>query len=239
MDANSHVALKPGLEAGEWTVLGEGLDADTISLDLTTSLESVEVGHNVLGETVFTGDEDLLAAWELELSSSESLLSGGNVLWFSSNGDENGANVDTSRLAESLSVSVSHTGLESISTSAGKHLVDADDVPWMDSNSNVESELTGIHLHVLVSSNTGSLKSLRGNLFLLVRNKMDAAWEFVPMRLLLSSIINTHLWVWHTTVEARFWIWFVFLVSVATRWSSSHFYKIITNLPLISFPLLN
>jgi hypothetical protein len=229
--ASSHLLLEPGLQVREGSVLSEGLHAHAISLDLALRLQLVEVGHNVLGETVFTGDKNLLAAGELELGSSEGLASVVDVGWLGSDGDQDGADVDTGRLAKSLSVSVSHTGLESIGTSARKHLVDANNVPWVDSNSNVESQFTSVHLHVLVGSNTGSLKSLGGDLFLLVRNEMDAAGELVPLGLLVASVVDTDLRVGHTTVEARLGVGLVFLVSVATRWSSSHFYKIITNTP--------
>ena len=39
-------------------------------------------------ETVFTGDENLLSSWELELGSTESLLSVSDVVDLCSDGDE-------------------------------------------------------------------------------------------------------------------------------------------------------
>lgn len=222
------LALEPIFKAGKWSLLGESLYVDTVSLDLALLSQFVESGHNVGGESEFTGDENLLATWELELSSSEGFLSSSNLVWLGSDGHKDGSNVDTGSLAETLSIGVSHTGLESISTSAGKHLVDADHMPWVDSDSNMETKFTCVDLHVLVSGNTSSLKCLRGDLLLLIGNQMDAAREFVPVGLLLSSVIDSNLWVWHSTVETRLWIRLVFLISVATRWSSTHFYKIIT-----------
>ena len=110
------LALKPLLEVGEWTTLSKGLYVDSISLDLSFLLQLIESGHNVLGESEFTGNEHLLSSWELELSSSESLSGVVDLMRGGTDGDEDGSDVDTGRLAKSLSVSVSHTGLESIST---------------------------------------------------------------------------------------------------------------------------
>ena len=216
------LSLNPSLEVREGTVLSEGLDVDTITLDLTAGLEALEIGVNVLGESVFTGDEDLLAARELELGATEGLLSVLDVLPLCADGDQDGANVDTSRLTESLAVSVAHTGLESISTGAREHLVDADDVPRVDSDSNVETFFTCVDLHVLVSSNTGSLEGLGGDLLLLVRDHMDAGGEHIPVALLLSTVVHSDLGIRHTTVEAGLGVRLVFLVSIAPRGSSSH-----------------
>ena len=195
-------------------MLSEGLHVDTIALDLTRCLHSLEIGVNVLGETVFTGDEDLLAARELELGTTESLLSMLNVLSLCSDGDKNGANVDTGRLTESLTVGVAHTSLKSISTGAREHLVDADDVPRVHSDSDMETFLTSVHLHVLVSSDTGGLKSFRGDLLLFIRDHMDASWEHVPVAPLLATVVHSDLGIRHTTVEAGLGVGLVLLVSI-------------------------
>ena len=201
----------------------EGLHVDTVALDLASSEELLEVRVNVGGETVFTGDENLLAAGELELGTTEGLLSLGNEIGFSSDGDEDGSDIDTGSLTEGLSVSVTHTGLKSISTGAREHLVDADDVPGVNSDSDMEVILTAVDLHVLVGGDTGSLESLRGDLLLLVGDHMDAGGELIPCALLLSSVIHTDLGVGDTSVETRLRIRLVLLVSVAASWSSSHF----------------
>jgi len=70
----------------------------------------------VIGESVFTRDKDLLSSWELELGSSESFPSVVYLMRSSTDGDEDGSDVHTGRLAKSLSVGVSHTSLKSIST---------------------------------------------------------------------------------------------------------------------------
>ena len=204
-------------------MVGDNLNANTVSDDLTLLLESVVIGLDDLGEAELSGDEDLLSSWELELGSSEGLLSVRNVLVGASDGQENLTNGDSCGLAKSLTEGTSHTLLESIGTSAGEHLVDSNDVPWVNSDSHVEVLSSDIGLHVLVAGNSGSLKSLRSDLLLLVANQMDAGWESIPLGLLLSDIVDSQLGVWHTSVESGLWIWLVLLVPVAPRWSSSHF----------------
>jgi len=54
---------------------------------------------------------------------------------------------------------------------------------------------------------------------------MDTAREIIPLRLLLTTIVETDLGVWHTTVVAGLGVGLILLVSVATSGSSSHFYK--------------
>ena len=180
----------------------KGLNIDTISEDLSFLLESEEIGHNVLGEAVLSGNEDVLATRELPGGTKESLLGVLNVLLLGSNGHKHLTNAHTSGLAESLSVGMSHTLLESISSSTGKHLVNTNDVPWVDSDSKMERELTAVDLHVLVGSKTGSFESLGGDLFLLIRDEMDGHWELIPRGLLGTTIVHSDFGVWHTTVES-------------------------------------
>ena len=203
-------------------MLGDDLAANTIGLDLTLLLKSVVVSLNQLGEAELSRDEDLLTAWEFELGTSESLSGEASLFWLSSHGEEHSTNVDTSRLAESLTEGTSHTLLESIGTGTRKHLVDSNDVPWVHSDSEMETFSTNVDDHVLVGSNTGGLKSFRSDLLLLVANQVSASWEEGMIGLLLTAIVHSDLRVWHTSVEARLWIGLVLLVPVAPRWSSSH-----------------
>jgi hypothetical protein len=131
------------------------LDANTVALYFTLLLETVEIGHNVLGESVFTGNENSLATSKLETSSVKGLSGVFNEVRFGSDGDENLIDGDTSSLNVRLTEGLAHTLLESISSSAGEHLVDADGVPWVDTDSHVESVLTSLGSHVLVGSDTG------------------------------------------------------------------------------------
>ena len=133
----------------------ELLNTNTVTLDFTLLLEAVEIRHNVLGESVLTGYEDSLATGELETSSVKCLSGVFNEVRFGSNGDEHLIDGDTSSLDVGFTEGLTHTLLESISTSAGKHLVDADSVPWVNTDSHVESVLTSLCGHVLVGSDTG------------------------------------------------------------------------------------
>ena len=57
-------------------------------------------------------------------------------------GHEDLANVDTGDLAVRLAEGTTHTGLETIGTSARQHLVDTDDVVGVGTNTEVETFLT-------------------------------------------------------------------------------------------------
>ena len=142
-------------ESGEGTVFVDNLAVNTVSLNLTVLEEAVVVRLDVLGETELTGDENLLSAGELHLRTTESLMSKGNLLVGGSDGEEHLTDGDTSRLTKGLTEGTSHTLLESISTSAGQHLVDKDGVPGVRSDSQMEGILSGVHNHEFVGSNTG------------------------------------------------------------------------------------
>jgi hypothetical protein len=222
VSSSSLSSFEPFLEAGEGTSLLEDLDIATVTLDLSELGKSSEFRVNNGGESVFTGDKDVLSSRELTLGASEGFTSVGDVLGFDSEGDENLSNADSAGLKVSLTPSTSHTGLESISTGAGKHLVDADNVPGMRSDSHVEGFFTALGDQVLVSGNTGGFEGLGGELLLLSRNEMDASRESLPSELLHSTVEHTELGVGYTSVESRFGVRLVFLVSVALGGSASH-----------------
>ena len=131
-------------ESSKRSVISDLFNTNTISDNFTFLLESVEIGFKEWGETILSRDEDLLTAWELELSSSQSFLSVNNIFRLASNGQEDLTDGDSCGLAKSLTESTSHTLLESISTSAGEHLVDSNNMPWMNSNSHVEVLSTAV-----------------------------------------------------------------------------------------------
>lgn len=215
-------SLEPVLESGKRASLSEDLNVATVTLDLSELGESSEFRVNDGSESVFTGDEDSLSSRELTLGASEGFTSVSDILGLNSDGDEDGSNVDSAGLEESFTVSSSHTGLKSISTGAGKHLVDADNVPGMGSDSHVEGFLTALGNHVLVSGNTGGLKGLGGELLLLSGNEMDTSGELFPSPLLHTSIVHTELGVGDTSVESGFGVRLVLLVSEALGGSASH-----------------
>ena len=144
----------------------DDLAVDTIGLDLTLLEETVVVRLDELGEAELTGDEDLLTAGELHLSTTESLAGLRSSFVGGSDGEEDLTNADTSGLAESLTEGTTHTLLESISTGARKHLVDTQHVERVQAHAKVETFLTSLGHHVLVRGNTAGFHRLGADLFL-------------------------------------------------------------------------
>ena len=68
-------------KSAQWSMLSNDLDSNTVWDDLAFFFQSVVVSLNQVSETVFSGDEDLLSAWELELGSSQGLTGVFHVLW--------------------------------------------------------------------------------------------------------------------------------------------------------------
>jgi hypothetical protein len=112
------LSLNPCDVVLELTVVGKGLDTNTIALDLSFLLETVEIGHNVVCETVLSGEENNLTTSELETSSVKGFLGVFDKCGFGTDGDENLVNVDTGGLDVWLTEGLTHTLLESIGTSA-------------------------------------------------------------------------------------------------------------------------
>jgi hypothetical protein len=158
----------------------------------------------------------------LVLASPQSLKSDGTGGVTSAHGQKNLANVDTGNGAVRLSPSTTHTGLQTIGTSARQHLVDTDNVegvgtahlsaspskrtkkaPRYVPDPQMETILSGKLDEVLVGANTGGLESLRGKLLVLVRHQVDAEREVVDTGTLASKIEDLDLRVGDTTVEPR------------------------------------
>ena len=161
---------------------------------------------------------DLLAAWELVLSAAESLNGGWLVRITGSDGQDDLANVHTGDETVWLAESTTHSGLQSIGTSARQHLVDAHDVVWVGADTHVETFLSCNLDHVpepsvslsilffrvppsfsslcdvLVRANTGGLEGLGAQLLILVGDEVDAGWELVDVRTLTAEIEDTDLW---------------------------------------------
>ena len=207
-------------------MIWDDLALTSISNNLSLFLKSIIIRFNEFSKSEFSGNENLLSTWELELWSSESFLGVSDVLLSTSNWNQNLTNVDSCRLAKWFTEGTSHTLLEPICTSARKHLIDSDCVPWMNSDSHVEKISSYVGLHVLVASNSCSFQCFRCDLLLFVTDQVDTCWELIVLCLLLSAIVHSDLWVWNTSVESWFWIWFVLLISVAPSWSSSHYFLI-------------
>lgn len=101
-----------------------------------------------------------MSSGELVLAAPEGFhgLRDGGV--FASEGEENAADADTRAEAIGLTEGSSHAGLETIRAGAGKHLVDTEDVPRVDSAAQVEGVLADLFDHVLVDGNSASFEGL-------------------------------------------------------------------------------
>lgn len=112
-------------------------------------------------------------------------------------------NVDTGNSAVRLAPGTTHTGLQSIGTSARQHLVDTDDVERVSADAEVETLLAGVLDEVLVGANTGGLEGLGAQLLILVGDEVDAEREVVDVGTLAAKIKDANLGVGYTTVEPR------------------------------------
>ena len=139
--------------------LVDDLDVDTVVDEETLLLFLEEILLPELGEAELLGDEDLLSTGELELGSSHGLKGLGNVMFLAADREEDVTNLDSGGFAEGLSESMAHTGLESIGSGTGKHLVDSEHVPRVLADFEMEMLLSGVDLHVLVAGNTSGLQS--------------------------------------------------------------------------------
>ena len=202
--------------------MGKELDVSTILLDLT----SLTLGDVVLSvevsETPLLRDNDLLLTRELVTRSSESLDDNVLVVISGTDRDKNLANVDTGGKTLGLTPGTSHTLLQSIGTGTRQHLVDTEDVEGVDTDSHVERLTTRDLGDVLVSTDTGSLKSLGGKLLKLVRDEVDTEREVVDGSSLSTEIIDTDLGIGDTTVVSRLGERLVLAVSVTSSGTTGH-----------------
>ena len=159
----------------------------------------------------------------LVLATPQSLEGGGAVRVTGSDGHEDLTDVDTSDKTVGLAESTTHTGLQSIGTSARQHLVDTDDVVGVDTDAEMETFLSGDLDEVLVGANTGGLESLGGQLLVLVGDKVDAEREVVDVGTLAAEIEDTNLRIRDTTVESRLGVRLVLAVAVASCRTTGHF----------------
>jgi hypothetical protein len=127
-------------------------------------------GH--IGEAPFLGDDDLLSTREFVSGTAQSFLNNWCVVVLTTDGHENLSNVHTCGGAIRLAPSTTHTSLKTdesesfiylcwlktdnspIGTSAGQHLIDAEDVEGMYTNSEMEGILAGHFRDVPMSTDT-------------------------------------------------------------------------------------
>jgi len=211
-----------GVTVVDGSMVSEQLGVNTVVLQAALLLPLGVVVTRVRSETPLLGDNDLLAARELELGTTKSLAAVSFVVVLAADRQKNLANVHASAGALGLAEGATHTGLKPISSGARKHLVDAEHVEGVDAHAQVERFLTGGLGNVLVAGNTRRLKSLRGDLLLLPTDKVDAQREAVHAVPLHTHIVDTNLRVRHTAAETRLRVWLVLDLAVAPRWTTTH-----------------
>ena len=201
------------------TVVTQELDVGTIDLDTTFLAETDVFIAAQRGEAPVLGDDDLLATGELVHGAAEGLDGEVTVGVTGADGEEDLANVHASNGAVGLTEGTTHTGLETIGSGTGQHLVDTDDVVWVCSHSHVETFLSGNLDQVLVGANTGGFERLGAQLFIFVGDEVNAEWELVNVGSLSAQVEDSNLWVWHTTVESGLWVWLETAVSMISSLS--------------------
>jgi len=132
------------------------------------------------------------------------------------------ADVDTGNGAVRLAPGATHTGLETISTCAGQHLVDPEDVEGVHADPQVERVLAGRLGDILVRADTSGFQGLTGELLVLVGDKVAAEGELVDGSALATKIENTDLRVGDTAVVAGLGVGLVLAVAVAAGRTATH-----------------
>jgi len=173
-------------------------------------------------EAPLLGDNDLLSSRELVAGTTESLLDNRRVRVLAADRQDDLSDVDASDGAVRLAPSATHTGLKSISTGTGQHLVDADDVVRVDTDTHVERILAGNLRHILVRANAGSFERLARQLFVLVRHQVAAEGEIFNGSTLAAQVEDTDLRIWDTTVVPRLRVRLVLAVAVAASGAATH-----------------
>jgi hypothetical protein len=119
----------------------------------------------------------------------------------SSDAHENLANVHTGNSAVRLAEGTTHSSLQPIGASTRQHLVDADDVEGMGTDTEMETFLSGVLDEVLVGANTGGFESLGAQLFVFIGYKVNTQREVIDTSSLSAEIKDPDLGVGDTTVE--------------------------------------
>jgi len=111
-------------------------------------------------ESPLLRDNDLLPSGELVTSTAESLHDDRGILLLATDREDDLTNVHTGNGTVRLAPGTTHTSLQPISTGAGQHLVDTDDMEGVHTHAQMERILAARLGHILVGANTGSFKSL-------------------------------------------------------------------------------
>jgi hypothetical protein len=200
----------------EGSLGAEDLAVSSVLLDLALLLELQVLSAVDTSETPSAGDVDLLTSGELELGTTEALNGVRNVLLEGADGHEDLSDVNTGDQAVGLSEGTTHTGLETIGSGAGQHLVDTEDVEGVGTDAQVETILTAELGGVLVGADAGSLQSLRRDVLVLARDHVDGVGELVYSSLLLTAVVDAKLGIGDSTAETRLGVRLVLDETVAT-----------------------
>ena len=192
--------------------------------DLALSREFVELVKCVWCETNLVGNNNPSLTSELEGSPPESLDSLIETFLTRPAAHNAAAVVGAADGAVWLTEGVPHTGLKSIGTSGRKHLVDSEDVEWVEVDTDVVGLTHGLH-HVTVGADTSSFEGFTGDVFVLEEDEADAVWVGLSKSGPGTGLITLDTWIWDTTAEAALWIWTALEVTVATCWTTTHFRK--------------
>jgi hypothetical protein len=176
----------------------------------------------ILTETIVNRDENLLSSWQLIGTSSESLEDIFHLILLNSDRDQLISDSDSGSLTIRLTIGLSHTRLKSICSGTGQHFVDSEYVPWVGSHSEVEFFFGHFSDEILIDGDSASFKSLRSDLFLLIRNQVDTIWERTPVSLLGTSVEESEFGVWAGSVVSALRISLSFDISITSEWSSTH-----------------
>mmetsp|Transcript_12673 Transcript_12673/g.16543 ORF Transcript_12673/g.16543 Transcript_12673/m.16543 type:complete len:206 (-) Transcript_12673:391-1008(-) len=136
--------------------------------------------------------------------------------------DKDLSNINTGGNTNRLSVRVTHTTTQTISTGTRKHLIRTDNMVGVNTDTNVVSFLTNVLCKVLVNGNTACLESLTGNLLLLVTNQVSHKGEKINGSSLGTNVVDLNLTVGYTTAITRLDVRLVLLVAVAAEWTATH-----------------
>jgi len=216
------VLFSPDVSVVDAALGRDDLGVDTTVLELLGITELFVLRGENVSEAPVTGLDDELLAGELHLSTAESFLSDVDEVRTGADGDEDLTDLDTSAGGVGLTVRLAHTGLETIGTSAGKHLVDTEDVEGVSTDAHVEGFLGGVLGHVLVGLDTSGFEGFRGDLFEFTGDDVDAGGEGFDVSLTGTEIVGADLGVGNTTAETRLGVRLVLAETVATGRTAAH-----------------
>lgn len=207
------------------SLLTEVLDVTTIILETASSTGIEVVLTRELGEAPLFGNNDLLATSKLEFCTTKGLDDNGLVCILGTDREDDLTNVDTGSCTHGFSIGSTHSCLKTISTCAGQHLVDTENMEGVKADTHVERVLAGMFRDVFVGADSTGFKSFGRDLLLLVAEQVNAEREFVNVGLLAAKVVDADLGIRDTAAEARLWISLVLLVSVAASRTATHCVK--------------